>query len=77
MIRLPLEESRAHQEIPRRAPAQAAASDAAIEIADGSSLIGGGSTPAHRANESATHRQRRHSAAQLERACGKHLLEFP
>ena len=68
MIRLPLEEIAARtRKFHDALQPQAAASDAAIEIADGSSLIGGGSTPAQSLTTKVLRiASARHSAAQLE-----------
>ena len=68
MIRLPLEEIAARtRKFHDALQPQAAASDAAIEIADGSSLIGGGSTPAQSLPTKVLRiASARHSAAQLE-----------
>jgi L-seryl-tRNA(Ser) seleniumtransferase len=68
MIRLPLEEIAARaRKFHEALQPQAAASDAAIEIADGSSLVGGGSTPAQSLPTKVLRiASARHSAAQLE-----------
>lgn len=68
MIRLPLEEIAARTEKFRGVlQPQAAASDAEIEIADGSSLVGGGSTPTQSLPTKVLRvASARHSAAQLE-----------
>jgi L-seryl-tRNA(Ser) seleniumtransferase len=68
MIRLPLEEIAARtRKFHDALQPQAAASDAAIEIADGSSLAGGGSTPAQSLPTKVLRiASARHSAAQLE-----------
>ncbi|MFI5096088.1 MAG: aminotransferase class V-fold PLP-dependent enzyme, partial [Candidatus Acidiferrales bacterium] len=68
MIRLPLEEIAARtQRFHDALQPQAAASDAEIEIADGSSLVGGGSTPAQSLPTKVLRvASARHSAAQLE-----------
>jgi L-seryl-tRNA(Ser) seleniumtransferase len=68
MIRLPLEEIAARtKKFHGALQPQAAASDAAIEIADGSSLVGGGSTPAQSLPTKVLRiASARHSAAQLE-----------
>jgi len=68
MIRLPLEEIAARMKKFHDAlQPQAAASDAAIEIADGSSLAGGGSTPTQSLPTKVLRiASARHSAAQLE-----------
>jgi L-seryl-tRNA(Ser) seleniumtransferase len=68
MIRLPLEEIAARTKRFHDAlRPQAAASDAEIEIADGSSLVGGGSTPAQSLPTKVLRiASARHSAAQLE-----------
>ncbi|HKM82465.1 MAG TPA: L-seryl-tRNA(Sec) selenium transferase [Candidatus Acidoferrum sp.] len=68
MIRLPLEEITARtKKFHDALQPQAAASDTAIEIADGSSLVGGGSTPAQSLpTKVLCIASARHSAAQLE-----------
>ena len=68
MIRLPLEEIAARtRKFHDALQPQAAASGAAIEIADGSSLVGGGSTPAQSLPTKVLRiASTRHSAAQLE-----------
>jgi L-seryl-tRNA(Ser) seleniumtransferase len=68
MIRLPLEEIAARtRKFHDALQPQAAASGAAIEIADGSSLVGGGSTPAQSLPTKVLRiASARHSAAQLE-----------
>jgi len=68
MIRLPLEEIAARtRKFHDALQPQAAASDAAIEIGDGSSLAGGGSTPAQSLPTKVLRiASARHSAAQLE-----------
>ncbi len=68
MIRMPLEEIAARTKNFHDAlQAQAAASDAEIEIADGSSLVGGGSTPAQSLPTTVLRiASARHSVAQLE-----------
>lgn len=68
MIRLPLEEIVARtRKFHDALQPQAAASDAAIEIADGRSLVGGGSTPAQSLPTKVLRiASARHSAAQLE-----------
>ena len=68
MIRLSLEEIAARiRKFHDALQPQAAASDAAIEIADGSSLVGGGSTPAQSLPTKVLRiASARHSAAQLE-----------
>jgi L-seryl-tRNA(Ser) seleniumtransferase len=68
MIRLPLQEIAARtKKLCEALRPQAAASDAEIEIADGSSLVGGGSTPAQSLPTKLLRvASARHSSAQLE-----------
>ncbi len=68
MIRLPLEEIAARtKQFYDALQSQAAASEAEIEIADGTSLVGGGSTPAQSLPTKLLRiASTRHSAAQLE-----------
>jgi L-seryl-tRNA(Ser) seleniumtransferase len=75
MIRLPLQEIAARtKKFHDALQAQAAALDAEIEIADGSSLVGGGSTPAQSLPTKLLRiASARHSAAQLE----AHLRQAP
>jgi len=75
MIRLPLEEIAARtKKFYDALQPQAAASNAGIEIADGTSLVGGGSTPAQSLpTQVLCVKSARHSAAQLE----AHLRQAP